>query len=278
METLLRLLDSHPGNVSAIILLIKGASGRAVKVSSHRDDDGIMENRTYPAKVGEDRIFRRGEKLLVCSKVDMDEWQVQQTRKTAIYINDEAWCLVGKQYTAAKEVRYLLDPWPNPSIEIPGRRIRYDEEYVRARNEAEKKGKIASGIGPILCHLSAFIGFLPSRVKTRIESDFGVSARNATFASIIVELFLFFVLGALLQILVYGAMRAPQLVIFIPPLIVLVPVLFVDMVMRYHNYLREDASPWGLFEWVVKACQSTSFVFWRKRAGEQDTSRKSGSK
>jgi hypothetical protein len=194
----------------------------------------------------------------------MDEWQVQQLRKTAIYINDEAWCLVGKQYTATKEVRYLLEPWPDPLKEIPGRRIRYDEEYVRARNEAEKKRKI----GPILYHLRAFIGFLPSRVKTRIEADFGVPARNATFVSIIVELFLFFMLGALLQIFTFGAMRAPQLVIFIPPFIVLVPVIFVDMVMRYHSYLREDASPWGLFEWVAR----------RKGAGKQDTSRKSGRK
>jgi hypothetical protein len=267
-STLLRLFDSHSGNIAAIIRLTTGAAGRTIKVLSCRDDDGIMENRNYPGKVGEDRILRRGEQLLVCSNVDMDEWQVRQTRKTAIYINDEAWCLVGKQYTATNKVRYLLDPWPNQAKEIPGRRIRYDEEYVRARNEAEKKRKIESGIGPILYHLRAFVGFLPSCVKTRIESHFGVPARNATFVSIIVELFLFFVLGALLQILVYGAMRAPQLVIFIPPLIVLVPVLFVDMAMRYHSYLREDASPWGLFEWVVR----------RKRAGKQDTSRKSGRK
>jgi hypothetical protein len=211
-----------------------------------------MEHQTYPRRVGDDRIKRRGEQLVVCSKVDMDEWQIQQYRKTAIYINDEVWCLVGKQYMAAKEVRYLLDPWPELLKEIPGRRIRYDEEYVKARTEAERKRKIEAGVGPVLHHFKALIGFLPSRVKSRIQASFGVPARNATFISIIIELFLFFVLGAFLQIFTFGAMRQPGLAVYIPVFIVLVPVLFVDLVMRYNSYIREDASPLGVFEWVVR--------------------------
>ncbi len=202
--------------------------------------------------MGDDRIARRGEQLVVCSKVDMDEWQIQQNRKTAIYINDEVWCLVGKQYTAAKEVRYLLDPWPEPLREIPGRRIRYDEEYVNARTEAEKKRKLGAVASPVLYHFRALIGFLPSRVKSTIEVNFGVPARNATFISIIIELLLFFVLGAFLQIFTYGAMRQPELVVFIPVFIVLGPVLFLDLVIRYNSYIREDASPLGVFEWVIR--------------------------
>ena len=163
-----------------------------------------MEKQTYPQTMGEDRIVRRGEQLIVCSKMDMDEWRVQENRVTAIYINNESWCLVGKQYTVAKEVRYILDPWPEHLHRIPGRRIKYDEEYVRVRDEAERKRKIEEGVGPILYHLRGLIGFLPSRVKSGIEANFGVPARNATFISIIVELFLFFVLGAFLQIFTYG--------------------------------------------------------------------------
>jgi hypothetical protein len=121
----------------------------------------------------------------------MDEWQIQQNRKTAIYIDDEVWCLVGKQHTAEKEVLYLLDPWPELLKEIPGRRIRYDEGYVKARNEAEKRRRIEAGAGSVLYHLRALIGFLPSRVKSRIEANFGVPSRNATFISIIIELFCF---------------------------------------------------------------------------------------
>jgi hypothetical protein len=47
-------------------------------------------------------------------------------------------------------------------------------------------------------------------------------------------------------------MSQPELVVFIPVFIVLVPVLFVDLVMRYNSYMREDASPLGVFEWVVR--------------------------
>ena len=182
----------------------------------------------------------------------MDEWSIQQYRKTVIFINDEAWCLVEKQYTAAKEVHYLLDPWPEHLHQIPGRRIRYDDDYVRSRNETEKKRKIKARFGPILNHLRAIIGFLPSRIKSVIEEKFGVPARNSTLISIIIELSLFVVLGAFLQIFTYGSMRVPQLVIYVPLLIMLVVTTFVDLVMRYDSYLREDASPLGVFEWVLK--------------------------
>jgi hypothetical protein len=219
--------------------------------------------------IGNDTIMRRGEQLIICSKVDMHDWQVQQIRKTAIYVDDEAWCLVGKQHTATKEVRYLLDFWPDLIREIPGRRIRYDEAYVRARNEAAKKRRLEVGIGPILYHLRAVIGFLPSRVKSKIETVFGIPARNATLISILIELPLFFVLGAFLQIFVYGSMHAPNLVVFIPTFIVLVPILFVDLIMRYHSYLREDASPLGALEWIVrwKAPKSPTSPF---KSGNKD--------
>jgi hypothetical protein len=203
-------------------------------------------------RVGDDRVVRRGKQLVVHSNVDMEEWQIQQTRKTAIYIHDEAWCLVEKQYAPANKVRYLLDPWPENLHQIPGRRIWYDEEYVRSRNEAQRKRRIEKGVGPVLYHLRAFIGLLPSRTKSRIEADFGVPARKATFLSIILELMALFMLGAMLLIFVIGAMIHPLLVFSIPIFIVLVISISLDLIMRYHSYLRDDASPWGLFEWGVR--------------------------
>ena len=103
---------------------------------------------SYPQRIGEDRILRKGKQLVVCSKVDMGEWKVREIRKTVIYINDEAWCLVAKQFSAKEEVRYILDPWPDIASEIPGRIIRYDEEYVSARDNAVKKMRLEARIGP----------------------------------------------------------------------------------------------------------------------------------
>jgi hypothetical protein len=209
-----------------------------------------MDQKKYPRKMGGDRLERRGEQLVVCSKTDMEEWQVQHTRKTLIWINDVAWRLAGKQQTSTGEVHYLLELWPEGTNEIPGRRIRYDEEYARIRDEAIRKSRLESGVGRIIYHARALIGFLPSRVKSKIELNFGVSSRNASRASILLEMLLFFASGAYLQIFAYAAMRVPELVYFIPCFIVLTPALFVDLVMRYHSFLREDASPWGLFEWM----------------------------
>jgi hypothetical protein len=211
-----------------------------------------MENQTYPRKVGDDLVTRRGEQLVVCSKVDMDDWQIQQNRKTVIYINDETWCVVGKEYSDTKSVRYLLDPWPEPLKEIPGRRIRYNEEYVKARNEAEERKKKEDAYSPILHHLRAFIGFLPSRVKSRIEADYGIPARSATIVSIVFELLLFFLSGAFLQIFTYGTMGAFELVVFVPTFIISTLALLIDLVMRYRSYLREDLYPLGAFEWLIR--------------------------
>jgi hypothetical protein len=60
-----------------------------------------MNGQSYPQRVGGDRILRRDEQLIVRSKADMDEWQIQQYRRTSVYIGEEVWCLAGKQYEAA---------------------------------------------------------------------------------------------------------------------------------------------------------------------------------
>ena len=181
--------------------------------------------------------MRRGEQLVVCSKVDMDEWEIRDNRKTAIFIDDEVWCLVEKQFTDNKEVRYILDPWPEYGRQIPGRRIRYDKEYVRACRELDEKRKIENRYGPILSLFKWIIGFLPSRMKASVEEKFGVPARNATFISIIVELYLFFVFGFLLLIFTFASFHVRSIVFSIPSLIRLVIILSLDLVMRYDSYI-----------------------------------------
>jgi hypothetical protein len=211
----------------------------------------MQAQKKYPIKIGEDRILRKENRLIICSKVDRKEWQVQTVRKTVICVDDELWQLSEKQQRMHKEIRYYLDPWLNAQKEIPGRIIRYDEAYVKACDEAEKKRKIAFAIGAILHIFRPLIGFFPSRIKTRIEANYGIPSRSITFVSIIIELLAFFVMGAFLQIFTYGAMHAPQLVVFIPFFLVMPPILLIDVIVRYHSYFREDASPWGFYEWLI---------------------------
>ena len=212
--------------------------------------------------MGVDRILRNGEQLVVCSKADMDEWEVQEKRKTVIYINNEVWRLVGKQFYTKNEVRYLLEPWPDAMREIPGRVIRYGEKYVKSRDEALRKMMFTSRISIVLYLLTPLIGFLPSPVKTKIEADFGIPARSATFISIYIELLLFFALGALIQIFSYGGLMGQQLsehgsgidptffVKNLPFSITSLLVLLSDLVLRYSSYLRDEHSPLGVFEWI----------------------------
>jgi len=223
------------------------------------DAEGKMNNIAYPRMVGGDRILRKGEQLVMSSKADMDEWEVRQHRKTAIFINDDPWCLVGKQFSAKEDVRYLLDPWPDAMREIPGQIIRYDEEYVKARDAAIKKIRLESGIYPVLSLMKPLIGFLPSGVKEKIETKFGVPARDATLISIFIELLLIFASVVPALLIIAGNVSSSRggtahalLAMFNTVLIIIVLLLtlLIDVAIRYGSYLRADRSPLGIFEWV----------------------------
>jgi hypothetical protein len=204
-----------------------------------------MKNHAYPSRMGEDRILRRGEQLVICSKVDMDEWQVQGTRKTAVIIEDDVWCLVGKEFTDSKEVHYILEPYSDYLSQLPGRRIRYDEEYVRICKGADDKKKIEARSDTFLYPFRAFIGFLSSQRKAAIEKKFSIPARNATFASILIEFYVLAVLGFFWW--VFALLGA-----IVIPVYLAVLVLFIDIIFRYGSYLREDASPLGFLEWLFR--------------------------
>lgn len=201
-----------------------------------------MKSQGYPRQVGEDRILIQGEQLVICSKVDMDDWQIQGTRKTAVIIDNAVWCLVGKQFANKNEIHYILEPYSDYLSQLPGRRIRYDEEYVKAWREADRKRKIEARSDTFLYPFRWFIGFLPSRRKASIEQKYGIPARNAAFASIIVE----FVLCVLFGHLWWVSLFLGPIVV---PVLLTTVTLIIDLAFRYGSYLREDASPYGFLEW-----------------------------
>lgn len=201
-----------------------------------------MKNQIYPRRFGEDRIIRQGEHLVICSKVDMDDWQIRGTRKTAILIDDEIWCLVGKQFSATNEIHYILEPYSDYLSQLPGRRIRYDEDYVRDRAEVDKKRKTEARSEPFLYPFRWFIGFLPSHRKAAIEKKYGLPARNATSGSITVEFVLCVLLGHFWWVsILFGPLVVPVYLTTV--------ILLIDIVFRYGSYFREDASPYGFLEW-----------------------------
>jgi hypothetical protein len=115
---------------------------------------------------GSDRVFRRGEQLVIETGAEMPEWHIMEKRKTAILIGDGVWCLSGKEFDGNQSTRYILDPWPEHMNQIPGHRIRYDAAYVKARNEASKTRKQRDRISAVLDPFRLLIGFLPSGLSS----------------------------------------------------------------------------------------------------------------
>jgi hypothetical protein len=200
---------------------------------------------------GKDHVTSRGEQLVVHSAADMPDWQVQQNRQTAII-------LAGKEIVETEGVRYILDPWPEYIHQIPGRRIRYDAEYVESRDRAEKAMRLRSRQAAFLRPFRIFIGFLPSALKSAIEERYGIPARAATFISIWIELLLFFSAGTLAWVFTLASMYETAVsqgrgIVGMDPVLIFVLLsifLAIDAVVRYGSYWRDDRSPYGFAEWI----------------------------
>ena len=205
-----------------------------------------MGNLEFYRQIGEDRILRQGENLVVCSRVEMEDWQLHGTRKTAILIDDGIWCFVGKEFMDNGEIHYILEPYSDYVSQIPGRRIRYDENYVKTRSETDMKREMEDKGDLYLYPLRSFIGFLPSRRKAAIEKKYGLPARNATFASIMMEFYLSVLLGFFWWVFV--AVSDTLCILAYLSVIVLI----IDIIFRYGSYFRDDSSPLGFMEWLVK--------------------------
>ncbi len=212
----------------------------------------------YPLRFGKDRVVQKGDQLLVYSAVDMPDWEIAENRKTAVFIGDQVWCLTGKEKLLAGGHRYILDPWPDYRDRIPGRRIRYDSAYVESRDEALATMKRGAARSCVLPPFEPILGFLPSRIKSRMEESSGFQARRATFLSFWVELFFFFGGGVLVWVLTFSSLWGMALAPGAGPdsalgaTIVLVVALAADLIMRYDSYLRGDPSPYGFCEWLFR--------------------------
>jgi len=201
---------------------------------------------------GNDRVYRRGENLIVRSATENPYWEVREYRKIAVLIGDDVWCVSSKETVGKHSVRYTLDPWPEHLHQIAGRKFRYDAEYVRKRDEAEKQKRRRNLIAFMLLHFRLLIGFLPSCIKIYIDEEFGISARSASLASIVLEFFIFIAVGVLTFIFSIVGFYSVQFfkINLVVVLIMSMMVLSMDLVIRYGSYLRENSMPPGFCEWA----------------------------
>jgi hypothetical protein len=207
-------------------------------------------NEAFPLKYGRDQVCRRGEDLVIYSACENPGWEVREHRGIGVLIGEDVWRVAAKE-TARNGVRYTLAPWPDHLHQIPGRMIRYDEEYVRIRDAARIRDRRLNAGAMAIAPFKPFIGFLPSAVKARLEEIFGLPSRSATFASIVLEFFLTFVAGVFSLIgdpfSFFGASWWSYWAFLILP---------ADIIMRFDSYLRGSFNPPGFYEWAA------SLIIW----------------
>jgi hypothetical protein len=197
-------------------------------------------------RLGSDRLWRRGEQLVVDTAAEMDGWEVRHYRKTRIHFDGVAYQILRQEATRQGGVRYHLEPWPQEPVDPPVREIDYDLEYVEARDAARKVLRRRSVSGEFLRPLFPLLGLLPSRWKAALQQRYGFHPRTMTAWSLRLEYVGILLDGAFLAMhAITGRFDAFYLVAV---MVILVP----DAWMRYDSLLAEDAYPPGFYEWLLR--------------------------
>ncbi len=197
-------------------------------------------------RLGSDRLWRRGEQLVVDTAAEMDGWEVRRYRKTRVHFDGVAYQILRQEATRQGGVRYVLEPWPQDLADGPAHEIDYDLGYVKTRDAARGVLVRRSVGGEFLLPLYPLLGLLPSRWQAALQQRYGLHPRTMTAWSLRLEYVGILLDGALLSIhAITGRFDAFYLVAV---LVILIP----DAVMRYDSLLAEEAYPPGFYEWLLR--------------------------
>ena len=202
---------------------------------------------------GADRVWTRGETLVVESAADRPEFELRQYRRTAILVGGARYAVAEKRLLDGGGFRYVLEPWPE-GADVPGRTIVYDAEYAGARDAAARLATRRDRVGKTLFFVGPLLGLLPARVKLVLDDRYGFDPRTVTRQCLFVQRFFFY--GLLTLIVVGGWARA--LGGWDGWLLALAAVVLVDLVMRLGPSESGEAEQPGFLEWMIPG--------WRRRA------------
>ena len=196
-------------------------------------------------RLGSDRVWRRGEQLMVDTAAEMDGWEVRRYRKARIHFQGADYQILRKEVVRQGGVRYVLERWPQEG-DAPAQEIHYDLDYVEARDAARRILQRRSVSAEFLRPLYPLLGLLPSRWKAALQQRYGFHPRTMTAWSLRLEYVGILLDGAFLAMhAITGRFDAFYLVAV---LVILVP----DAWMRYDSLLAEDAYPPGFYEWLLR--------------------------
>lgn len=194
-------------------------------------------------KLGSDLIKTKENRMIIISSVDMEDWIASEFRKTEIIFQGRPYYLISKEKTKDNRYCYKLALWTEDIADFPGRKINYDLDYVKDRDETIRVNRYSSISKLIIIPLMPFMGLLWSGLKIKLHDKLGIHPVSITFYSIYLE----FLIG--LNIIIFVFLM--QFMIVIEDVLPIFAVLFLlDAGMRLGRAFRGDFLQYGFFEWL----------------------------
>jgi hypothetical protein len=208
-------------------------------------DTGAAAARPLRRHVGVDRAEFDEERLTILSPAgQMSGWEVRRHRASPIRFDGRTWRMQRLSMDATGLLRYELLRWEPADHELPGPEIDYTEAYVACRDRTPMVNQRRSRATLLLGFVQPLLGYLPARLKDRLETQYGIDPVASTFASIFIEALVGLGALALMTIYTFSGKGSPVTFLAISGAV------FVDAAVRYSRLLNEERPAPGFYEWL----------------------------
>jgi hypothetical protein len=229
--------------------------------------------------VGPDQVTITDREVVIETKHEMPDWQVQTMQAPAIHFEGRKYILAEKgQARPPYVIRYVLRLWPEGKV--PNARLFhvYSAETVAERDSARRSGVREEMLRAQLLVFYPFLGLLWSGMQRRLIR-LGFLPHAISGISIFTVFSLFFTQMAFIALMMQASARSGNIMIggiiramMSENYIHLGPVSFPvgildalltlamlsDVLVRYTRYLRDDDWAGGFLEWLIprSACNA----------------------
>src|SRR5262245_16798374 len=223
-------------------------------------------------QVGPDLLTITGNQITIDALHEMPDWQVREFARVPVYVGERKYFL--REKTPGQKpyaMRYLLEVWPADHKEPNNSFLVYDEEAVAEREASFKSGRVDDIGRCVLILFYPLLGMLWSRTKEKMMR-FGFVPRSITGVSIFTTFGLMLLQAVFAKVLIFTSLRTGNIVLggmirafantdylnlglFQVRLlwfdIALFVFLFLDVIIRYSQHLRDVEVGWGFMEWIT---------------------------
>lgn len=203
-------------------------------------------------RIGSDVVQRSGDRMTIIASAPMDGWEVRKYRAPVIRYQRRTWRITARTIDPDKRIRYELEAWAPVAGDVTGPEIEYSEDYVALRDQALTMGHRRSRGTMWLNYIGPLTGFLPARVKGRLEAQYGIDPVTSTQWSVFIQFlvtlagFVLASIGQMVKIHGVDSGISGRLMVGIAVMV------GVDAGVRLGRVLSEERPPPGFYEWLFK--------------------------